>query len=82
LWSVPLTNRLDVANAATMRPIVIALSRRGVTQEKCLAAMNARVPEAVAPAVITVAMHCMHTAREYRDNAGMQRGSPPAGINA
>jgi hypothetical protein len=40
--------------------MVIARSRRGVTQEKCLAAMNARVPEAVAPAVIAVAMHCMH----------------------
>ena len=41
--------------------IVIALNRRGVNHEKCRATIYARVPETPAPAVIAVAMHCMHT---------------------
>ena len=53
----------------------MALSRRGVTQEKCLAAMNARVPETVAPAVIAVAIHCMHMARSVAALGCEGRGS-------
>ena len=57
---MPPTKTLETARAKTISVMVIARSRLGVTQEKCLAAMNARVPEAVAPAVIAVAMHCIH----------------------
>jgi hypothetical protein len=40
--------------------IVIAFKRRGVTHEKCFAAMKDRIPVALAPAPIAVIMHCMH----------------------
>jgi hypothetical protein len=39
---------------------VIAFNRRGVTHAKCFAAMNDRIPVALAPAPIAVATHCMH----------------------
>ena len=66
----------------------MARMRRGVTHEKCLCAMYARVPDTLAPAVIAVAMHCMHMARKRTDpsrcgrrpvrlrSAGCQRHGP------
>jgi len=39
---------------------VAAFSRRGVIQRGERAASQARPPVAAAPAVIAVAMHCMH----------------------
>jgi hypothetical protein len=46
--------------ASASRLPVIHRSRRGVTQEKPLAASHARIPLAPAAAVAAAAMHCAH----------------------
>ena len=40
--------------------MVIERSRRGVSHEKCFAAMYDLIPVALAVAPIAVIMHCMH----------------------
>jgi hypothetical protein len=57
---VPLTKMDETINAEARSTAVIAFNRRGVTHEKCFAAMNERIPEALAPAPSAVIMHCMH----------------------
>ena len=59
----PLTSVAEAINAEAKRIAVITFNLRGVTQEKCFAAMNERTPVALAPAPIAVIMHCMHIAR-------------------
>lgn len=56
----PLTSSADESSEAVSRLAVIAFIRRGVTHEKCFAAMTERVPDAVAPTPMAAAMHCMH----------------------
>jgi hypothetical protein len=58
----PLTSVAEAINAEAKRIAVITFNLRGVTQEKCFAAMNDRIPVAPAPAPIAVIMHCMHIA--------------------
>jgi hypothetical protein len=58
----PLTKVAETINAEARSTAVITFNRRGVTQEKCFAAMKERIPVALAVAPIAVIMHCMHMA--------------------
>jgi hypothetical protein len=56
-WDEPLKRSEDTSSAATTSEIVIARSRRGVSQDMWCAASHERAPEAAATAVIAQAEH-------------------------
>jgi hypothetical protein len=58
----PLTNSAEMMSPATISEIVAGRRRAGVSHLNWRVASQARVPLTAAPAVIAVAMHCMHIA--------------------